>query len=61
MYRSHAGVYGPSKMSSWSSMRAWLMPTASLIGLGEKLGSDPRIGPSVWCGLSREPFFSGAV
>jgi hypothetical protein len=30
MYRSHAGVYGPSKPSSLSSIDAWLKPTASL-------------------------------
>jgi hypothetical protein len=35
--------------------------TASLVGSGEKLGTDPRIGqPACW-GLCREPFFSGAV
>jgi hypothetical protein len=42
MYRSHAGVYGPSKLSSWSPTGAWLTPTALLVGLGEKLGIDPR-------------------
>jgi hypothetical protein len=42
MYWSHAGVYGPSKLSSWSPTGAWLTPTASLVGLGEKLGMDPR-------------------
>jgi hypothetical protein len=35
--------------------------TASLVGSGEKLGMDPRIGrPACW-GLCREPFFLGAV
>jgi hypothetical protein len=29
--------------------------------LGEKLGTDPRIDQPTWCGLCREPFFSGAV
>jgi hypothetical protein len=37
MYRSHAGVYGPSKPSSLPSTDAWLKPTASLAGLREKL------------------------
>jgi hypothetical protein len=37
------------------------MPLASLAGLGEKLGTDLRIGQPVCCGLCREPFFSGAV
>jgi hypothetical protein len=26
-------------------------PTASLVGLGEKLGTDPRIGQPACCGL----------
>jgi hypothetical protein len=42
MYRSHAGVYGPSKPSSLSSTDAWLKPTASLAGLGEKLRRVPQ-------------------
>jgi hypothetical protein len=37
MYRSYVGVYGPSKPSSLPSTYAWLKPTASLVGLGEKL------------------------
>jgi hypothetical protein len=36
-------------------------PTASLVGLGEKLSTDPRVGQPVCCGLCREPLFSGAV
>jgi hypothetical protein len=36
-------------------------PTALLVGSGEKLGTDPRIGQPACCGLCREPFFSGAV
>jgi hypothetical protein len=36
-------------------------PTASLVGSGEKLGTDPRIGQPACGGLCREPFFSGAV
>jgi hypothetical protein len=34
---------------------------SSLVGSGEKLGTDPRIGQSACCGLCQEPFFSGAV
>jgi hypothetical protein len=37
MYRSHTGVYGLSKPSSMPSIDAWLKPTASMAGLGEKL------------------------
>jgi hypothetical protein len=36
-------------------------PTASMVGLGEKLGTDPRIGQPSCCGLGQEPFFSRAV
>jgi hypothetical protein len=36
-------------------------PTASMVILGEKLGTDPQIGQSVCCVLCREHFFSGAV
>jgi hypothetical protein len=61
MYRSHAGVYGPSKFSSGLSIKTWLFPTTSLVVVQEKLGTDPRIGQSVCCGLCQEPFFSGAV
>jgi hypothetical protein len=36
-------------------------PTASLVGLGEKLGTDPWIGQPTCRGLCQEPIFSGAV
>jgi hypothetical protein len=61
MYWSHTGVYGPSKPSRWSSTEAWLKSTTSLVGLGEKLGTDPWIGQLACCGLCWEPCFSGAV
>jgi hypothetical protein len=61
MYRSHAGVYGPSKPSSRLSTEAWLFSTASLTIVGEKLCTDPQIGQSACCGLFQEPFFSGVV
>jgi hypothetical protein len=35
--------------------------TSSMVVLGEKLGTDPRIGQPMCCGLCREPFFSGAL
>jgi hypothetical protein len=53
--------YGSSKSSSLSSTEVWLKSTISLVGLGEKLGTDPRIGQPMCCRLCREPFFSGAV
>jgi hypothetical protein len=61
MYRSHAGVYEPSKHSSLSSTESGFTPTASIAGSGEKLGTDPWIGQSSCCGLCREPFFLRAV
>jgi hypothetical protein len=53
--------YGSSKPSSLSLTEAWLKSTASLVGLGEKLGTNPWIGQSAWCELYQEPFFSKAV
>jgi hypothetical protein len=35
--------------------------TASLVGLGEKLGTDLRIDQPLCCELYQEPFFSGVV
>jgi hypothetical protein len=35
--------------------------TASMVGSGEKLGTDQRIGQPACCGLCQELFFSGAV
>jgi hypothetical protein len=61
MYRSHAGVYGPSKPSNRMSTKAWLFPTASLAIVGERMSTDPWIGQPMCCGLCREPFFSGVV
>jgi hypothetical protein len=36
-------------------------PATSMVGSGEKLGVDPLIDQPAYCGLCREPFFSGAV
>jgi hypothetical protein len=54
--------YGPSKPTSLPSTYAWLCPpTASLVGSGEKLGTDLWIGQPACCGLCEEPLFSEAV
>jgi hypothetical protein len=53
--------YEPSKSSSLSSIEAWLKPTASLVGLGEKLGIDPRIGQPTCRGLCHGLFFLRVV
>jgi hypothetical protein len=45
-------VYGPSKPSSLISTDGGFTPTASMAGLGEKLGMDPLID---------QPFALGAV
>jgi hypothetical protein len=52
--------YGFSKPSSLSSIEAWLKPTASLVGLEDKLGTDPWIGQPTCCGLCRESFFGSS-
>jgi hypothetical protein len=49
-----------NKPSSLSLIEAWLKFTASLVGLGENLGINPRIGQPTCCGLCREPFFLGS-
>jgi hypothetical protein len=61
MYRSHIGVYGPSKPSNLSSTESGFIPIASIAGSKEKLGMDPRIGKPSCCGLCREPFFLRVV
>jgi hypothetical protein len=53
--------YRPSKPSSLTSTEGGFTPTASMAGLGEKLGTDPWIGQPSCCGLCWEPFFSGVV
>jgi hypothetical protein len=60
-YRSHAGVYESSKSSSRRQQMLGFAPTASLVGLWEKLGMDSWISQPTCCGLCREPFFTGAV
>jgi hypothetical protein len=47
-YRSHVGVFGPSKPSSLPSIDDWLKSTASLAGLGEKLRWIPWTTQSGW-------------
>jgi hypothetical protein len=54
-------VYGPSKPSKLTSTEGDFTPTTSMVGLGEKLGTDPRIGQPSCCGLGRESIISGAV
>jgi hypothetical protein len=43
MYRSHGGVYGPNKPSRSRQQMLGFAPTASMVGSGEKMGTDPRI------------------
>jgi hypothetical protein len=49
-------LYEPSKPSSLPLTKPWLKPTALLVGLGEKLNTDPWMGRPTCCGLYREPF-----
>jgi hypothetical protein len=60
-YRSHTGDIDPVSLVACHQLMLAFAPTASLVGLGEKLGTDPRIGQPSHCGLCREPFFLGAV
>jgi hypothetical protein len=46
------------KPSSHHQQMLGFASTASLVGSGEKLGTDLQIGQLVCCGLCREPFFS---
>jgi hypothetical protein len=57
-YQSHAGVYGPSKPSSLSTIETWLNSTALLVGLGEKLGMDPWISQPRVLWIMSEALFS---
>jgi hypothetical protein len=52
---------GPVRLVACRKQMLDFAPTASLVGLGEKLGMEPWIGQSTCYGLCREPFFSGAV
>jgi hypothetical protein len=56
MYRSHTSVYGPSKPSSHRQQMLGFAPTASLVGSGEKLGTDPRNGQPACYWLCRSHF-----
>jgi hypothetical protein len=53
--------YEPGKPSSWLPIEGGFTPTASMAGLGEKLGMDPQISQSARWGLCQEPFFLRAV
>jgi hypothetical protein len=56
MYRSYADVYGSSKTSSHRQQMLGFAPTSSMVGSGEKLGTDPRIDQSTCYGLCQEHF-----
>jgi hypothetical protein len=57
----HAGDMGPVSLVVGCQQKFDFALTASLVGSGEKLGTDPWINQPTCCGLCREPFFSGAV
>jgi hypothetical protein len=61
IYRSHVGDMGLVSLVASCQQKVSFAPTISLVGSGEKLDTDPRIGQPSWCGLCQEPFFSGAV
>jgi hypothetical protein len=59
-YRSHTGDMAPVSLVI-GCQQELTFPHCSLVVVGEKLGTDPRIGWPSCCGLCQEPFFSGAV
>jgi hypothetical protein len=52
---------GPVSLIVCHQQMLGFAPTALMVGSGEKLCTDPRIGQPTCCGLCQEPFFSGAV
>jgi hypothetical protein len=52
---------GPVSLVAGRQQRVSFAPTASMVLLGENLGTDPRISLSLLSELSREPFFSEDV
>jgi hypothetical protein len=52
---------GPVSLLAYCQQRVGIIPTASMVALGEKWGMDTWIGQLACCGLGRVPFFSGAV
>jgi hypothetical protein len=52
---------GPVSLVASCQQMLDFAPTASLVGSGEKPGTDPQIGQLACHGLCLEPFFSGAV
>jgi hypothetical protein len=61
-YRLHTGDMGPVSLVVGCQQKiGFAPPTASMIGIREKLSTDSRIDQSSCCGLDHEPFFSGAM
>jgi hypothetical protein len=60
-YRSHIGDMGPISLVAGCQQMIDFAPTASMVVLGEKLGTNPLIDQPTCCGLCLEPCFSGAV
>jgi hypothetical protein len=52
---------GPVSLVAGCQHMLSFAPTASLVGSGEKLGTDLWFSQPTCCGLCQEPFFSGAV
>jgi hypothetical protein len=52
---------GPISLVAGRQQKVGFAPTASLVGSGEKLGTNPWISQPACSGLCQEPFFLGAV
>jgi hypothetical protein len=61
MYRLHAGDMSPVSLVAGHQQMIGFALTASMVVLGEKLGTDLWIGQPVCYGLYQEPIFSGAM
>jgi hypothetical protein len=52
---------GPVSLVAGRQQKVDFAPTALMAVLSEKLGTDPRIGQSTYCGLCWELFFLRVV
>jgi hypothetical protein len=61
MYQLHVGDMDPVSLVADRQQKVGFALTASLVGSGEKLDTDPWIGQPTCYGLCQEFFFSEAV
>jgi hypothetical protein len=59
-YRSHTVDMSLVSLVVDHQQKVGFAPTAWVVGSGEKLDTDPRIGQTACYGMCREPFFLGS-